>query len=217
MDVICRAGYHRMRLVKIFGHSEYVGRESAFDSVSDDENARIESSNVAVRVEDEILTHSQTIFLIRHNVLFGLHALVQSCRQVISTICGSDDILHPNTDVNVEPNVDASTVTDGDIDTDIDTVINPILMPKSMSMYSDDTRWEPKITPYSSMEEGDGNKDENKANDGDEDEDDGGDEDKHEGRGENEEDKDDSHDQVKEPHRYGRRKIFKRTAVVAMQ
>ncbi|MFQ6647762.1 hypothetical protein Gotur_021006 [Gossypium turneri] len=107
-------------------------------------------------------------------------------------------ILHPNTDVNVEPNVDVSTVTDGDIDTDIDTFIDLILMPKSMLMYPEDTQWETSITLYSSMEEGDGNKDKNEANDGDGDEDDGGDEDKHEGRGENKEDKDDSHYQVKE-------------------
>ncbi|MBA0571896.1 hypothetical protein Golob_002265 [Gossypium lobatum] len=51
MDIIRRARDHIMRLVKIFGHLEYVGRKSAFDSVSDDENTQIESSNMAIRVE----------------------------------------------------------------------------------------------------------------------------------------------------------------------
>lgn len=52
----------------------------------------------------------------------------------------------------------------------------------------EDTRWKVMTILYSSMEEGDGDKDE----------DDGGYEDEHEGGGEDKEDKDDGHDLVEE-------------------
>ncbi|MFQ6670374.1 hypothetical protein Gotur_035323 [Gossypium turneri] len=46
-----RARYHRMRLVEIFSHLDYVGREGVVDSVRDGGDARIGSSDVTVRVE----------------------------------------------------------------------------------------------------------------------------------------------------------------------
>lgn len=48
MDVIWQPGYCGMRLVQIFGHSEYVGSEGAIDSLRDDGDARIESSDVTI-------------------------------------------------------------------------------------------------------------------------------------------------------------------------
>ncbi|KAH1039563.1 hypothetical protein J1N35_041306 [Gossypium stocksii] len=51
MDVICRAGYHKMRLAEIFDKSEYMRRKGVVDSVRDGGNARIGSSDVVVQVE----------------------------------------------------------------------------------------------------------------------------------------------------------------------
>lgn len=64
MDVICQPGYCGMRLVQIFGHSEYVGSEGAIDSLRDDGDARIESSDVTIWVEakyfDDTVRHRNT-------------------------------------------------------------------------------------------------------------------------------------------------------------
>ncbi|KAG8481336.1 hypothetical protein CXB51_026289 [Gossypium anomalum] len=40
---------------------------------------------------DRILTHPQAFFLIEHDDLFGVHTLVQSSRQVVSTIGGGEE------------------------------------------------------------------------------------------------------------------------------
>ncbi|MBA0793118.1 hypothetical protein Gohar_017550 [Gossypium harknessii] len=49
MDAIRRAEYHRMHPAKIFGHSEYMGRQCVVDSVHDGGDVRIKSSDARVR------------------------------------------------------------------------------------------------------------------------------------------------------------------------
>ncbi|MBA0770119.1 hypothetical protein Gotri_018792, partial [Gossypium trilobum] len=51
-SAVVPAKYHRMRLVRIFGHSKYVGREGVVDSVRDGGDTRTGYSDATVRVEE---------------------------------------------------------------------------------------------------------------------------------------------------------------------
>ncbi|MBA0814612.1 hypothetical protein Gohar_020429 [Gossypium harknessii] len=157
--------------------AKYVGREGAIDSVRDGGDSRIGSGDATVW--DRILTHLRAFYLIGHDDLFSVHALVQSYWQTIST----------DVDVNVKANVDsdadACTDTDGNTNTVINAHINfdvfefcdvvrlfigSVINTHRVVVLS-------RTTSHLSMEEGDRDEAESR----DEDEDDGGDEDEYEG------------------------------------
>ncbi|KAK5771409.1 hypothetical protein PVK06_047612 [Gossypium arboreum] len=74
--------------------------------------------------QDKILTYSQTLFLITHDDLFGVHALVPTHRQAIFAIGRGGPHPDIDADTNFEPNANTSTITNRNTDVVIYASIN---------------------------------------------------------------------------------------------
>ncbi|KAH1096823.1 hypothetical protein J1N35_013744 [Gossypium stocksii] len=157
MDVVRRHRYHILHPVESIGQLIDVRHQGAVGSVGDGGNARIEPGNAAVQVEEGMWLHNSIIIdPDRRSVacVYAIYRYIFPCTDVFG-------ILHPQVDVDTDPNVGSDarlcTTIDDDTDTDAHVAIDvdvdahavvdanvvpmqqsvPMSIPKAIPMYQD--------------------------------------------------------------------------------
>ncbi|MBA0705925.1 hypothetical protein Golax_018074 [Gossypium laxum] len=155
--------YHKVHPTRVFGNSEYVGREGAIDNLRDSGVSRIESRNAIIG--ENTIRRSPTLGVVRWNAYPFVNHFSHRTQQPVWNPCLSSEsgcgrtmgssltptdqplpmstphpstnvpyILHLHADVNVNANTDACTITD--VDTDIDTI--PVIDASVDALVNDD-------------------------------------------------------------------------------